>query len=306
MKNSASRQRKGGRALPGTAWWATQALWPLLTLAAALACGPAPSLASDIPGPGGAISGRVYQADGVTPIPNAEVWAESYDGAGGNGYARTAADGSYTIRSLPAGEYRVEALAQGLPREYYFNTPDYASATRVAVASGLTTTGINFTLAPTQPAASPTATSTPTPSPTPSPTVAVASGGQPLPTPTPAATPTPNPTPTLAPAPTPVPTPTSAINAGPTPGRETSLPYQWQWFRRWLRCGAAPEGGILGACKPRAGTPYPTTTPSPAAEPATTQTDDPLRTTGGLNVLVLAALLAGGITAWKRAYRRWR
>ena len=97
---------------------------------------------------GGGISGVVYQVDGVTPIANAHVWANSYDGGGGNGYARTDSDGRYTITGLPAGDYRVEAAAgsQGFMREYYQETSDYQLASRVSVVSGQTTPDIDFTL----------------------------------------------------------------------------------------------------------------------------------------------------------------
>ena len=97
---------------------------------------------------GGIISGTAYEADGVTPIANADVWANSYDGGGGNGYARTDSEGEYTIRGLASGNYRVEAAAasQGFVREFYQETSDYQLANPVAVASGQTTPNIDFTL----------------------------------------------------------------------------------------------------------------------------------------------------------------
>ena len=61
---------------------------------------------------GGSISGVVYQADGTTPIANADVSANSYYGGGGNGYARTGADGTYGIQGLPAGDQESESAFQ--------------------------------------------------------------------------------------------------------------------------------------------------------------------------------------------------
>ncbi len=96
----------------------------------------------------GSISGKVTKADGVTAIASADVWANSYDGGGGSGYARTDAQGRYTITGLLAGGYRVESAAgsQGYVREYYKESVEYQQAVRVPVVAGQTTTGIDFTL----------------------------------------------------------------------------------------------------------------------------------------------------------------
>ena len=95
----------------------------------------------------GSISGKVTQADGVTPMPNVNVWAENFGSGGGNG-TQTAADGTYTIQSLPAGSYRVRADGPGFVEEFWQNTPVHASATAVVVVGGADTPSIDFTLEP--------------------------------------------------------------------------------------------------------------------------------------------------------------
>ncbi len=97
---------------------------------------------------GGSISGTVYEADGVTPVANADVWADSYVCCGGGNGTRTASDGTYTIQGLLPGDYRVQARApgQGLAGEFYNDTTDWSLATAVTVATGATQGGIDFTL----------------------------------------------------------------------------------------------------------------------------------------------------------------
>ena len=97
---------------------------------------------------GGSISGTVYEADGVTPVADVDVWADSYDCCGGGEGTRTAADGTYTIRRLTPGDYRVHARGseRSLAGEFYDNTTDWHLAARVSVTEGQTTAGIDFTL----------------------------------------------------------------------------------------------------------------------------------------------------------------
>ena len=97
---------------------------------------------------GGSISGTVYEADGVTPVGNVDVWADNYDCCGGGEGTRTASDGTCTIRGLAPGDYRVHARGseQGLAGEYYDNTTDWEQAARVSATEGQTTLGIDFTL----------------------------------------------------------------------------------------------------------------------------------------------------------------
>ena len=98
---------------------------------------------------GGTISGTVYEADGETPVADADVWADSDECCGGGNGARTATDGTYTISGLAAGDYRVQTHARdgGLVGEFYDDTTDWGQADSVTVTAGQDTSGIDFTLA---------------------------------------------------------------------------------------------------------------------------------------------------------------
>ncbi len=95
----------------------------------------------------GSIAGTVTNALG-TPIAGASVSANSSPCCGGSGSTTTAGDGTYVITGLAPGSYKVQAQASGYAPTYYNGTYDYNAATLVAVASGTTTPGINFALAP--------------------------------------------------------------------------------------------------------------------------------------------------------------
>ena len=98
---------------------------------------------------GGSISGRVTRESDGSPIPEADVWADTYDCCGGGNGARTDADGYYTIDGLAAGNYRVQVHAdeQGLVGEFYASTTNWEQATSVGVTAGVDTPNIDFTLA---------------------------------------------------------------------------------------------------------------------------------------------------------------
>ena len=96
--------------------------------------------------PGGSISGTVYEADGVTPVGNADVWADSYECCGGGEGTRTAPDGTFTITGLAPGDYRVAARTEGYTREFYDDTTDWNLAARISVTAGVTTPDIDFSL----------------------------------------------------------------------------------------------------------------------------------------------------------------
>ena len=95
---------------------------------------------------GGSISGTVYEADGVTPIGDADVWADSYDCCGGGEGTRTAPDGTFTITGLAPGDYRVGAEAEGYTPEFYDDTTEEDLAARVSVSAGQATPDIDFSL----------------------------------------------------------------------------------------------------------------------------------------------------------------
>ncbi|MBN1641796.1 MAG: carboxypeptidase regulatory-like domain-containing protein [Anaerolineae bacterium] len=104
--------------------------------------------------PGGWIAGRVVDGLG-NPLENVNVGAHMPGENWGNG-ACTAADGSYTIGTVPHGEYVVEAGKEdnwctGEPSPYmtvyYSGTYRYEEATPVQVSDVVTTaTGIDFTM----------------------------------------------------------------------------------------------------------------------------------------------------------------
>jgi|GEM_PF-6864876 len=97
----------------------------------------------------GAISGTVYESDGLTPIANTMVWAEC------SGYlkgAYTDSEGRYVIGPLSSNMYLVYAdgwvnnKGYVYCKEYYYNVPDSSSAVYVSVNVPDTTKGIDFTL----------------------------------------------------------------------------------------------------------------------------------------------------------------
>jgi hypothetical protein len=93
---------------------------------------------------GGSISG-IVKDDSGNPISRASVSASGID-VSGYGYDSTSADGSYTIKGLLSGNYRVRASASAYLIEYYDNVYDYSEATPVSVTAPDETTGIDFAL----------------------------------------------------------------------------------------------------------------------------------------------------------------
>ncbi len=98
---------------------------------------------------GGAVSGFVYQSDGVTPIQGVQIWGnvcppdfECLDFHGS-----TQADGSYLISDIiPWSNYNVQASKPGLAPEYYDAKGNKNDADVLTIVEGDTITGINFTL----------------------------------------------------------------------------------------------------------------------------------------------------------------
>lgn len=102
--------------------------------------------------PGASISGSVTGPDGTTPVDGAYV--EAFVETGGSWVSVASAsaqtDGSYTLDSLPAGNYRVYfngAWPSPYIAEWYDNAPDPNLADTVVVSAGVPVTGINASLA---------------------------------------------------------------------------------------------------------------------------------------------------------------
>src|SRR5581483_5579572 len=100
---------------------------------------------------GAHISGKVTDASGA-PIALASVQA-TRDVCCGGGFTMTLADGTFMIRDLPPGDYRVQASALGYAGAYYCVSPctdPYSTdrATLVHASSGAETTDVNIALAP--------------------------------------------------------------------------------------------------------------------------------------------------------------
>ena len=95
---------------------------------------------------GGSMSGTlVRDADGTT-VPGMCVDA-SGDPYGYQSTCVNPTDGTYTLRWLPPGNYRLTFSGPSLVREYYDNATDWSSAQVVTVGAGSQVTGINARLA---------------------------------------------------------------------------------------------------------------------------------------------------------------
>jgi hypothetical protein len=98
---------------------------------------------------GGKITGTITLSGGTS----VQVWLTAKNIASGReytGYAYNPSGNSatYVINGLPTGSYKVWTYnTQGYLDKYYNNKPDESSADAVGVTLGLTTSGINFTLA---------------------------------------------------------------------------------------------------------------------------------------------------------------
>jgi len=91
---------------------------------------------------GGTITGLVVDGDG-TPIPGIHVSANSPDwGTGEN----TDLQGRYVLHGLMPGDYQVMTGGDTYRQEWYDNQIDRQTFTPVAVAAGVTTSGIDFVL----------------------------------------------------------------------------------------------------------------------------------------------------------------
>jgi len=98
----------------------------------------------------GAVSGRVTDSTGTVGIASVSVQICDLNGYWYNGTG-TDNDGYYTIRGLPAGDYKVEFRTQWGPGyyvgEWYNDKNSFESADTISVTLGQTTTGIDAQLA---------------------------------------------------------------------------------------------------------------------------------------------------------------
>jgi hypothetical protein len=98
---------------------------------------------------GGSISGHIYQSDGVTPIAGAEVFVRPGKYRFDAGFwAKTDANGGYTVNNLPLGNFRVTAQAEGYIRlvKYCNNLYGWDNALDVVVTPPDDTSGIDINL----------------------------------------------------------------------------------------------------------------------------------------------------------------
>jgi 5-hydroxyisourate hydrolase-like protein (transthyretin family) len=98
------------------------------------------------------IQGIVTDESGTNPLQGVIVTGYRSNGSGGWDYvssATTLADGSYNLGGLGGGTYRIEFSSPDglLQREYHDDTPDFNSATNIAVGAAVTLTGYDASMA---------------------------------------------------------------------------------------------------------------------------------------------------------------
>lgn len=97
---------------------------------------------------GGAITGHIYQGDGVTPITNALVFIRPSNYFFDDGFRiNTASDGSYAVNSLALGQYKVTAQSPDYANQkYYGGNYGWNNAKNVDVFPPNSTNNININL----------------------------------------------------------------------------------------------------------------------------------------------------------------
>lgn len=93
-----------------------------------------PNIDFSLPAPGGTVAGFVYEADGVTPISGAQVFAGKDDGTCSN-VGETDTTGAFDVGNLQPGTYTVGAFVIG---------GQSTEITGVYVQNGQTTSGVNL------------------------------------------------------------------------------------------------------------------------------------------------------------------
>jgi len=94
----------------------------------------------------GAISGHVWESDGVTPLLDVSVSAETVSGVGFQRRGSTGSDGSYIILDLPVGDYAVTGGSYGYVDQVFDRTIIWEDADFIKVNAGDTIKGIDFFL----------------------------------------------------------------------------------------------------------------------------------------------------------------
>ena len=105
---------------------------------------------------GGRISGTVYKSDGITPITDADIRVNPYEGGACEGQCGVSgtmtSNGNYTISGLPAGSYYIQAFRDSGANyiNEWYNVPlssyDCNDADPVQVWVGVETPNIHFQL----------------------------------------------------------------------------------------------------------------------------------------------------------------
>jgi Carboxypeptidase regulatory-like domain len=101
----------------------------------------------------GRVTGKVTGLDGITPLNNIEVSIYRPNGSAGWKFVRSAYtqfDGSYSLKGLETGVYRIkfsDSYSRIYSDKFYNNAAQIDAATDIAVAESTTTSGINASLA---------------------------------------------------------------------------------------------------------------------------------------------------------------
>ncbi len=85
----------------------------------------------------GSVSGTVFAADSVTPIPNTTVWIENLDSTGPEGFSSnrvfTNASGNYSMEGVPVGTIRIASADPNIPGASGFATGQIAAGQNTIV-----------------------------------------------------------------------------------------------------------------------------------------------------------------------------
>jgi hypothetical protein len=96
---------------------------------------------------GGSISGHIYQSDGITPIAGAEVNVRPSKYRFDQGFwAKTDANGVYTVKNLSLGDFRVRASGESYATAYYSDVFSWSNSLNVVVTPPEDTSGIDISL----------------------------------------------------------------------------------------------------------------------------------------------------------------